>query len=189
MTAPACLSDVVSVGATTYADTIAPFSNSSAFLDFLAPGATQQPIGRHKGILSSIPGNRFMRIEGTSMAAPHVAGAFAALKAALPAATVVEMIEAVRQSGVTIRDPRNGRDQPRIRVDRAIETLRQLVAARPAEPTEEAKPTPKPEPKTETVTAPDPAPEAKPAPKSENIDGISIERDPAVIGEDGKIEW
>ena len=121
------------------------------------------------------------------MAAPHVAGAFAALKSALPAATVVEMIEAVRQSGVSIRDPRNGHSQPRIRVDRAIENLRQIVAARPAEPTPEPAPAPtsKPEPKTEPVTAPEP----EPAPKSENIDGIRIERDPAAVGKDGKIEW
>jgi subtilisin family serine protease len=187
MESPACLSEVVSVGATTYVDTVAPFSNSSAYLDFLAPGATRQPIGGQKGILSSVPGNLFVRLEGTSMAAPHVAGAFAALKSAAPKATVIEMIEAVRQTGFSVLDPRNGRSQPRIRVDKAIEKLRQIVATRPA------KPAPKPEPKAEPTPKPKieakPTPKLEPAPKSENIDGIRIESDPAVVGEDGKIEW
>ncbi len=121
------------------------------------------------------------------MAAPHVAGAFAALKSAAPKATVIEMIEAVRQTGFSVLDPRNGRSQPRIRVDKAIEKLRQIVATRPA------KPAPKPEPKAEPTPKPKieakPTPKLEPAPKSENIDGIRIESDPAVVGEDGKIEW
>jgi subtilisin family serine protease/outer membrane protein OmpA-like peptidoglycan-associated protein len=166
---PACISEVVSVGATTYADTVAEFSNSSAYLDFLAPGATLQPIGRDKGILSSVPGNRFLRFEGTSMAAPHVAGAVAALKAAVPAATAGEIIEAMRLTGPLITDTRNGRSQPRIQVDTAIAKLQQMVAARPVE----AKPEPKP----------------KTSPKPQSIDGIRIENGESAIGEDGKIEW
>ena len=176
-TSPACLSDVVSVGATTYADTVASFSNSAAHLDFLAPGATSQPIGRRRGILSSVPGGRFLRMEGTSMAAPHVAGAFAALKSAVPNATVAEMIEAVRQTGQSVRDSRNGLSRPRIQVDAAIKKLRLMIAARPAEPAPKLKPKPKIDPKP------------RPVPKSESIDGIRIENGKEPVGEDGKIKW
>ena len=197
MAAPACISNVVSVGATTYPDTIAEFSNSSAVLDFLAPGATQQPIGRDKGILSSIPGNLYARIQGTSMAAPHVAGAFAALRSAAPQATIDEIIGALRQTGLAILDPRNGRKNSRIRVDEAVKTLQQMIAARSVEPEGNQEPqippapesTPVPtklaEPELETDAPPPP----KAQPRIESIDGIRIDNGETPIGEDGRIEW
>ena len=211
MGSPACLSEVVSVGATTYADTVAPFSNSSAYLDFLAPGTSQPPFGRQSGILSSVPGNLFERVNGTSMAAPHVAGAFAALKSAVPNATVDEMIEAVRQSGQPVQDSRTGLTRPRLRVDAAIETLRLMVSLRPVEPKPELQPEPKtevkpePEPKSEAKPEPEPKTEAKPEPEPEpepkseappardrerdNIGGIIIEQGRDAVGADGAIEW
>lgn len=166
MSEPACLSGVVSVGATTYADTVAEFSNSSPYLDFLAPGHSQQPVGQDWGILSSVPGGLFQR---PSMSAPHVAGAFAALKSAVPEASVNEMTEAMRQTGQSILDPRNGRSHPRIQVDAAIAKLQQMIAMRPVEA--------KPEPEPKTMSKP------------QSIDGIQIENGESAIGEDGKIEW
>ena len=76
---PACISSVISVGSTevnspTFPrvdDTVSSFSNSASFLDLLAPGEV---------ILSSIPGTGFGYKQGTSMAAPHVAGAWACVK-------------------------------------------------------------------------------------------------------------
>jgi subtilisin family serine protease len=185
VSSPACLTDVVSVGATTYADTVAEFSNSGKYLDFLAPGATRQPIGRRKGILSSVPGGRFRRMEGTSMAAPHIAGTFAALKSAVPTATVAEMIEAIRQTGKPIRDERNGLSRPRIRVGAAIKGLQKLVASRPP------KPVPKPKQKIKHKPKPKPKPKptlAKPS-QPENVDGIRIYNDEEPVGGDGKIKW
>ena len=111
------------------------------------------------------------------MAAPHVAGAFAALKSAVPNATVAEMIEAVRQTGQSVRDSRNGLSRPRIQVDAAIKKLRLMIAARPAEPAPKLKPKPKIDPKP------------RPVPKSESIDGIRIENGKEPVGEDGKIKW
>jgi hypothetical protein len=63
---PACISSAITVGSTTDKDTIAPSSNFSAMVDLLAPGTS---------IRSSVPGGNFAIKGGTSMAAPHVAGA------------------------------------------------------------------------------------------------------------------
>ena len=133
------------------------------------------------------------------MAAPHVAGAFAALKSAVPEATPNEMIDALRHTGHRVFDARNGRSTQRIRVDEAIEKLRKTIAARPG--VAEPEPAPEPEARAQPETEAQPEPglaaeekpesqaEEKPSPKSEDINGIRIERDPVKIGEDGKIEW
>jgi subtilisin family serine protease len=179
ISSPACLTDVVSVGATTYSDAVAKFSNSTAHLDFLAPGATREPIGRWKGILSSIPGGGFRRYEGTSMAAPHISGAFAALKSAVPKATVSEMIEAIRETGRSVRDASNGLSHPRIRVRAAIKKLRRIAAVRRDDSA------PKPRLERKQKAKPSPQPSQQP----DNVDGIRIINDEKPLGEDGKIKW
>ncbi|MEL7210350.1 MAG: S8 family serine peptidase, partial [Actinomycetota bacterium] len=74
---PACLSNVISVGSVlsgkngTQADAVANTSNAAPFLRMLAPGSP---------ITSAIPGNAVGSSSGTSMAAPHVAGAIAVLR-------------------------------------------------------------------------------------------------------------
>ncbi|MDP6875055.1 MAG: S8 family serine peptidase [Alphaproteobacteria bacterium] len=127
LSSPACVSHAISVGATSYRDNVAAFSNSAGFLDFLAPGATEQAVGSDKGILSAVPGREFRRFQGTSMAAPHVAGAFAILKAAVPNASLAQMRDALRQTGRMVADPRNGITLPRIQLDRAITALQGAV--------------------------------------------------------------
>ncbi len=90
MSAPACLSEVISVAATTNFDNVSSFSNLSAELDFLAPGS---------GIKSAIPGtNNYASYSGTSMATPHVAGAFAIMRQVQPGATVAAITSALKST-------------------------------------------------------------------------------------------
>jgi subtilisin family serine protease len=111
---PACISSAISVGNTTKSDTVHPSSNSASFLSLLAPGTA---------IVSAVPGSRVEALTGTSMAAPHVAGTFALLRQAQPAAAVSEMLAALQQTGVPLRDPRNGITTPRIDVQAALAVL------------------------------------------------------------------
>ncbi|MBT7551117.1 MAG: S8 family serine peptidase, partial [Gemmatimonadetes bacterium] len=131
---PACVSDAVSVGATSFGDKVAKFSNSADFLDFLAPGATEQAVGKSRGVLSSVPGRGFHRTQGTSMAAPHVAGAFAVMRSAVPEASLGKMLRALRQTGRRVVDQRNGIAVPRIQLDAAIKYLQADVASVPLKP-------------------------------------------------------
>ncbi|MBM4201467.1 MAG: hypothetical protein FJ189_09300, partial [Gammaproteobacteria bacterium] len=117
---PACISSAVSVGASNKNDSIASFSNSAGILKLLAPGDGYQPFS---GILSSTPGGRFQAKAGTSMAAPHVAGAWAVLKSVRPAATVDQVLGALTSGGRPLIDPRNGLSKPRIRVEKALALL------------------------------------------------------------------
>jgi outer membrane protein OmpA-like peptidoglycan-associated protein/subtilisin family serine protease len=164
---PACVSDAVSVGATSFGDKVAEFSNSADFLDFLAPGATEQTVGKSKGVLSSVPGKGYHRTQGTSMAAPHVAGAIAVLKSAVPEASLGQMLRALRQTGRRVVDQRNGIAVPRIQLDAAIKYLLADVARAPS----------KPVPKTEP----------KPAPKVKVYDGIRVYGDKEK--DDKRIKW
>jgi hypothetical protein len=59
---------------------------------------------------------------GTSMATPHVAGAWAVLKQVNPTASVQQVLAWLYQSGVSITDNRNGVQLPRISLFAAINT-------------------------------------------------------------------
>jgi subtilisin family serine protease len=111
ISAPACISSAISVGTTTKSDLVANFSNSAPILSLLAPGVV---------ITSSVPGGGFAALDGTSMAAPHVAGAWAILKSQKPSASVSESLTALVNMGKPITDPRNGLTKPRIQVDAAV---------------------------------------------------------------------
>ena len=117
---PACISSAISVGSTgdgslgATADVVSNFSNSASFLHLLAPG---------QWINSSIPGGSYANFPGTSMAAPHVAGAWAVLKQKVPNATVAQVFTALRDTGQPVRDARNGITKPRIRVKAALDAL------------------------------------------------------------------
>lgn len=126
ISAPACISSAISVGSTWAGtgsfcasndgvnDTVACYSNSASFLDLLAPGSN---------INSSVPTNTYGNKHGTSMAAPHVAGCWALLKSAVPAASVATIENALKITGKPITDTRNNITKPRIDCKAALDYL------------------------------------------------------------------
>ena len=88
--------NVVSVAATNSRDSLASFSNFGATtVDLAAPGVD---------ILSTVPGNQYRSISGTSMASPCVAGVAGLMKAANGALTHTQM-RSILLSSV---DPKRG---------------------------------------------------------------------------------
>ncbi len=127
---PACISTAVSVGSTndgsntTTLNAVSNFSNSAEILNLYAPGLV---------ITSAAPGNQLRSQGGTSMAAPHVAGAWAILKQQNSSAAVSEILTALSSTGRIIVDHRvatGNRRTPRIRVDSASRQLAGTDCAR-----------------------------------------------------------
>ena len=117
---PACVSKAVSVGSTdigngrTTLDAVSDFSNSAPMLDLLAPGSS---------ITTSVPGDGFAEFNGTSLSAPHVAGAWAVLKSKAPTASVPQLMSVLDSTGIPVVDPRNNLIKPRIQVDAALDRI------------------------------------------------------------------
>jgi subtilisin family serine protease len=118
ISSPACISSVVSVGATTDADTVASYSNSASFLDLLAPGSS---------IYSSIPGGFYANYNGTSMAAPHVAGAWALMRSYQPELNNNVLLDVFKNTGKPILDTRNSITKPRIDLLAAAQELTRIM--------------------------------------------------------------
>jgi Ca2+-binding RTX toxin-like protein len=132
---PACTAGAVSVGAvydanvgatsfpygcgdpTTAADQIACFSQTSANLTMLAPGVFVDARGT-------------VNFSGTSMAAPHVAGAAAVLAAAKSDAPASTIEQALANNGPRITDPRNGVTKRRLDMCEALQGLLGRATAR-----------------------------------------------------------
>ena len=113
---PACLNDVVSVGAvydadvgdpgwgtctdsTTAADQVVCFSQSNTSLDLLAPGSQ---------IDSTVPGGGLANFSGTSMASPAAAAVAALLLESEPLLTPVDVETRLKETGVPVTDAGNG---------------------------------------------------------------------------------
>ena len=116
LSSPSCVSTAVSVGASTENDHVSAISNVSRHLSVLAPG---------EWIRSSVTGNGFGTWSGTSMAAPHVAGAWALLKEQNPSASVSSILGALQGTGEPIVDSRGAGEviRPRIRIGAAAADL------------------------------------------------------------------
>ncbi len=86
------LNNIIAVMATTDTDGQAYYSNYGlASVDLGAPGGEMQDSGDPRGILSTLPGNQYDFYQGTSMAAPHVAGACSLLLSADPDMTYTDV--------------------------------------------------------------------------------------------------
>ncbi|HEV1999976.1 MAG TPA: S8 family serine peptidase, partial [Xanthobacteraceae bacterium] len=121
VSSPGCISTAITVGSSTKSDQISSFSNMAPMVDLMAPGSS---------ILSSVAvvphsTTTYQFFDGTSMATPHVAGAFAAIRTVCPTKTVDEIEAALKSTGTPITDNRSGGTQtkPRIRVDSAVAAL------------------------------------------------------------------
>ncbi|MBH9967584.1 S8 family peptidase [[Bacillus] enclensis] len=68
---PASYNEVIAVGAIDLQRKSSYFTNSNNEVDLVAPG---------EKILSTIPGDKYAKLSGTSMSAPHVSGALALIK-------------------------------------------------------------------------------------------------------------
>ena len=103
---PGCISSAITVGATLdNSNSISSYSNHASMIDVLAPGSN---------ITSSIATSNSARdiYNGTSMATPHIAGAFAVYRHLKPSATVSQIESAMESTGVNIS--RSGVTKPRI---------------------------------------------------------------------------
>ncbi|RVX44354.1 subtilisin family serine protease [Nonomuraea polychroma] len=110
---PACVSNTVAVGATDKQDAVAAFSNRGPLLDVFAPGVA---------ITAAIVDDSYAALNGTSMATPHVAGAFALLHQKHRRAGVDQLLGALTRTGKPIAYTSAGTEvtTPRINVYAAL---------------------------------------------------------------------
>jgi hypothetical protein len=128
MAFPACIPGVIAVGATTKSDQVWVQSNYASDIDLHAPGTGQTnanpaPDGIFLGMAALLPGQpsttaysdhfddgngTYYYNVGTSLAAPHVAGAFAVLRQAVAGSTVDSNLSDLKRTATAIQTTRSG---------------------------------------------------------------------------------
>jgi serine protease len=116
----------------------AAFSNFGAEVGVSAPGVD---------IYSTLPDTGFGSMNGTSMAAPFVAGAAGLLLTAAPGLSPAELRRVLKETGRAVQPDGDGQ-----RVGPAIDVAKAIAQVAPAAPSPPTPPTPPP------VTAPKPSP-------------------------------
>ncbi|MSO96874.1 MAG: hypothetical protein EXR11_01460 [Rhodospirillaceae bacterium] len=113
ITPPACVSSALAVSSIiiTVPDREA---NQATNVALLAPGVL---------INSANRGNEYVKRSGTSMAAPHAAGAIAILKSAKPAASAGEIENALKTGGIPTTLPEWTWNTPRIDLNKSLDLL------------------------------------------------------------------
>ncbi len=103
---PGCISSAITVGATlNSSDSLASYSNHANMVDLLAPGSSI-----NSSTANSM--NSYASWNGTSMATPHVAGAFALMKQKNNSWSVTEIENLLESTGINVS--RAGITKPRI---------------------------------------------------------------------------
>ena len=109
---PASCNGVISVGATDRFGQVTPYSTSNDYVDLVAPGGTSGYHGPGYGVLSTSSGQGFRELDGTSMAAPYIAGSAALLRAVGPSLTADEVESILEHTAHDVapsgRDDRSG---------------------------------------------------------------------------------
>ncbi|WP_110928368.1 S8 family serine peptidase [Bacillus massiliglaciei] len=90
---PAAFKNVIGVSATDQKDRAAPFSNYGSYIDLSAPGSD---------IYSTLPGNKYGFMSGTSMAAPMVSGISALILSKDPFLTPNEILKILKSSSIDL---------------------------------------------------------------------------------------
>lgn len=101
---PAGYDSVLTVGATTIAGTAASYSNYGPWIDLVAPGGTFANGIKTTGVNSS-GAFTYPSVNGTSFAAPHVAGVAALVLDTAPGATVAELRQILTSTAQDVGDP------------------------------------------------------------------------------------
>ena len=108
---PANHPDTIAVGAVDYNEHIAPYSNHGSAMTLAAPGgdlnSDANGDGNRDGVLQQTIENGtwdYYFLQGTSMAAPHVAGAAALLRSYVPTATRSQVQDALEHTAKDLGD-------------------------------------------------------------------------------------
>lgn len=109
---PAAHSGVIAVTATNAHDEPAFFTSSGPYVSVSAPGY---------GVYSTIPGGGYIRLSGTSMAAPHVAGAVALIRQKYPDLSPMEVKHLLERTADSPNGFTREMGYGRVNVARALE--------------------------------------------------------------------
>jgi serine protease len=147
---PGADAGVIAVAATTSADVVASYSNAGSYVDVAAPGS---------GIISTYPtklGKAYASLNGTSMAAPHVAAVAALLKGYQKSLTPDQIESVLKKSAVDLGKAGFDNDYGYGRVDAVAALAAVTVPTTP--PTTVPTTPPTTVPTTRPTTAPTTAP-------------------------------
>ena len=116
VSAPGCISTAITVSNTNDNNQVSQTSNIGSETDLHAPGTN---------IYAPVTESSFGTKTGTSQAAPHVAGAIAAIRSVCVSKTIAEIETALKASPHLVADTRSGGvwQKPLMRVDDAIQRL------------------------------------------------------------------
>lgn len=123
LSAPACITNAVAVGATGKDDVVTDYSNSGQKIDLWAPGGgddCSSPGLEPDCIFATGFDDGTIGLSGTSMAAPHVTAAIALLREADEDLSAAEILECLTTSGPQITDSKNQVTRRRLDIPAAL---------------------------------------------------------------------